>query len=255
MLAGLIILFVLCRGRFGLRLDGSALSPDVALIRRLFRVGLPGGADVATVLGCHLWFVSMINGLGTLAAAAHMLAVRIESIAYLPGAAFQVAAATMAGQYLGAGDHDRATRGVRAACSVAIAVMCSAGLLFYFGAEMLTTFFIGDATSPTAIAAMPLLRIAAFAMPAMSLAMVLSGALRGAGDTRWPLFITLIGFLLIRIPGALWLMREPRQLPGISAALPTGVQGAWLASVVDLFVRAILFVWRFRHGGWKRTRV
>ena len=248
-----LVLLMFVVGRRGLGLSFRDLLPDRLLIRRLLRVGIPGGLDVAAVLSCHLWFVRMINGLGTLPASAHMLAVRVESIAYLPGHAFQVAASTMAGQYLGAGDLRRAERGVAAACFAGLVFMCSAGLLFYFGAALLTEFFTGSRTNPTALAAVPLLQLSAFSMPGMALAMIGSGALRGAGDTRWPLVITLIGFLLVRIPAAAWLLYEPRSVLGI--ALPVGVLGAWVATVADLWVRAALTAWRFRHGGWKQAQV
>jgi putative MATE family efflux protein len=251
----LVVLAMFIRGTRGLQLSAKRLWPEPEIIRRLLRVGLPGGMDIAAVLGCHLFFVRMINGLGTLPASAHMLAVRVESIAYLPGHAFQVAASTMAGQYLGASDHRRAERGVRAACSTGLIFMCGAGLLFFFGGKLMTAFFTGSASNPTAIAAVPLLKLAAFSMPGMALAMILSGALRGAGDTRWPLMITLSGFLLVRIPAAAWLLHEQRVVPGTELALPVGVVGAWVATLVDLWVRAALTLWRFGHGGWKHANV
>jgi Na+-driven multidrug efflux pump len=75
--------------------------------------------------------------------------------------------------------------------------------------------------------------------------MVLTGALRGAGDTRWPLVFTLIGFFGVRFPVA-WLL---------AIAWGWGVQGAWYAIVADLTVRAALFSARFAHGGWQRVKV
>ena len=231
------------------------MAPNGDLIKRLLKVGLPGGADMAAVLGCHLLFVRMITDLGTLQTSAHMLAVRVESIGYLPGTAFQVAAGTMAGQYLGANDLKRASRGVKAAVLAGLTMMCGAGLLFFFGAEWLTAFFTGNTENATAAAAMPLLQIAAFAMPFMAMTMIFGGALRGAGDTRWPLIITLIGFLVIRIPLAKWMIDAPRVLPFFDTPLPTGVIGAWYATVADLAVRSVLTGSRFFHGGWKKAKV
>jgi hypothetical protein len=103
------------------------LGPDRDLIRRLLRVGVPGGMDTLLIIFCHLWFVSVINRLGDLAAAAHGVAIRIESLAFLSGIAFQVAATTMAGQYLGARDHHRAGWSVLLACLVGGGVMATAG--------------------------------------------------------------------------------------------------------------------------------
>ncbi len=120
-------------------------------MRRLWCLDIQHGIMVKTILFCHLFFVGIINSLGTLAAAAHSLGVRIESLAYLPGTAFQIAAATMAGQYLGARDHNRAMRGVLTACLTGGAVMISAGVVMFVGAESLSAFFTGCGTSATAV--------------------------------------------------------------------------------------------------------
>ncbi len=110
----IMILLLLWRGRGGLTLHWFALRYDRALSRRLLRIGVPGGVDMITVVGCHLVFVALINRLGVVPAAAHGLAVRLEALAYLPGTAFQIAAATLVGQYLGARDPLRARSGASA---------------------------------------------------------------------------------------------------------------------------------------------
>ena len=114
---GLIPLVMLLRGRAGLRIQRSMLRPDIALMRRILRIGVPGGIDVLSIVVCQLIFLSIVDRLGTVAAAAHGVAIRIESLAYLPGYAFQVAAATLAGQYLGARDYRQANRSVLVACA------------------------------------------------------------------------------------------------------------------------------------------
>ncbi len=250
-----VVLVWLLRGQAGLQLRGTELKPSLAMIRRLLRVGVPGGADVAAVLACQLWFVRIINGLGTLPAAAHMLAIRVESLAYLPGVAFQVAAATMVGQYLGDNDPRRAMRGVVAACAAACGFMIAAGFLFYFGAAHFTAFFTGSYENETAITAVPLLQLAAWAMPCLAITMVLSGALRGAGDTRWPFYITLIGFLGVRIPLAMIVTSQAVALPVGGFSIPAGVYGAWCAMVLDLAVRTVISLGRLFHGGWRSAQV
>jgi putative MATE family efflux protein len=254
--AGALILAVLIRGRAGLRLRWSELRPDRELIRRILRIGVPGGVDMTAIVLCHLWFLTIVNSLGVLEAAAHGLAIRIESLAYLPGTAFQVAAATMTGQSLGAGDERRATRSILAACLAGGALMSAAGLLFFFGGQWLTSFFLGPRASQTQALAVPLLKIVAVSQPSLALSMVLSGALRGAGDTRWSLMFTFLGFLGLRIPLAYLLAWEEIPLPALGGSLPgfgLGVIGAWYAMVADVFARSLLILTRFLHGGWKRV--
>lgn len=252
-----IVLGLLLAGRADMRLRLAGLVPDRDLIGRLLRIGLPGGADVTLILVCHLVYVSIVNSLGTSAAAAHSLGVRIESIAYLPGAAFQVAAATLAGQFLGAGDYRRATRGAMMACLVGGGIMVAAGVIMFCGAEDLAAFFTGGQKETVELTA-PLLRIVSLTMPSLAISMILTGALRGAGDTRWPFVFTVIGLAGLRLPLATILAWDQVTLPLVGLVIPgmaLGVVGAWYAMVVDVVTRSVLVLWRFWHGGWKHVRV
>lgn len=257
-IGGLIILTSLIAGRAGMHLRWKGLSPDYSLVRRLFRIGLPGGVDIGAILLCQFIFVRIINSLGDEAAAAHGLGIQIEALAYMPGSAFQVAAATLAGQLLGAGQPARATRSVLLCLWVAGTIMCTAGLIFYFGGHYLTSFFTGSTDSPTGQVTAELLRIAAVSQPSLAIVLVLNGALRGAGDTVWPLICSLIGFVLIRIPlGILFAYDGDLMTFGDWSihGMGFGVYGAWYAMIIDLFVRSLLVFARFTHGGWKGTRV
>lgn len=256
--AATILVGLLTKGRAGLRLNVRRWRPRQTLIRRLLKIGLPGGGDVAAILICHLWFLGIVNGLGTLAAAAHGLAIRIESLAYLPGTAFQVAATTMAGQYLGARDPQRASRGVMAATTVGVAMLSLTGLLFFHGADSLTALFTGDTNNEASLAAAPLLRLAAMTMPSLALTMILTGALRGAGDTRWPFFFTIIGMVGLRIPLAIFFGWDEYELPFLGVTihgLGWGIRGAWYGLVVDIIVRSCLVVARFSQGSWRSVQV
>ena len=252
----LILLSLLIRGRGGLRLQRHRMVPDHVMIKRLLAIGVPGGIDVLIVIACHLTYLSIINSLGTLAAASHGLTVQIEAMAYLPGGAFSIAAATLCGQCLGARDVRRAMRGAYFAVAGGGTIMLCAGAMFYWGGRLLTQFFMGDAENETAILATQLLRIGAFSVPAMAVVSIFSGALRGAGDTKWPLAFTLCGFLFARLPLALWMAwpAVPIPLVGIEIeGLDWGVRGAWIAMLFDLYMRAGLILARFHHSGWRRV--
>lgn len=255
---GIIVLRLLLRGRSGLGVRRELLRPDADLIRRLLRIGLPGGADTLSIIACQLWFVSIVNGLGDTASAAHGVAIGIESLAFLPGVAFQAAAATLAGQYLGAGDPRKATRSAVMALLVGGGLMVSAGILFYTQSERLPYWFLSARHNDVAVMTAPLLRIVALAMPTLALTMILSGSLRGAGDTRWPLAFSLVGMLGVRLPLAYWFALDSVCLPGLGivvAGWGLGVAGAWYAMATDLAVRAALILYRFSHGGWRRVKV
>jgi putative MATE family efflux protein len=255
-IGGVLLCGLLLVGRSGLRLRLSQMKPDFPVIRRILRIGLPGGVDVLSVLGCHLIYVSIINGMGTFAAAAHGLGVQIEALAYLPATAFLVAATTMTGQFLGAKQPERAARSVHTTMIVATAFMTSVALVFYFGGEMLTTFFTGNANDPTGIITTQLLRIVAFSTPPLGILMVLTGALRGAGDTRMPLLITFVGLIGIRIPLACLFGWGAFSILGWTIeGFSWGLAGAWWAMLIDVVVRSLLISWRFLQGGWKKIVV
>jgi putative MATE family efflux protein len=242
---GLIPLSRLLRGRAGLRIRRAMLVPDRDLMRRILRIGVPGGVDTLSITTCQLVFLSMVDRLGTVAAAAHGVAIRVESLAYLPGYAFQLAAATLAGQYLGARDYHRANRSVLMACATSGGLMIGVSLSFFLFAGPLVDIFLGADQEDVAAVAPGLLKIIAVALPTLALTQVLTGALRGAGDTRWPLVFTFIGFLIVRLPMT-WLVTQ---------RWDWGIEGAWYAMAADIIVRCALITARFLTGGWKRVEV
>jgi len=232
--------------------------PDVA--RRIGRVGGPAGFDALGNAACHLTFLGIVNRLGDLDAAAHTVAITIESLAFLPGSAFGVAAATLAGQFLGAGDERRARRSVGLAAGAAVGLMTLAGIGFLVVAEPLAAWFTGGAGRQPEVAglAASLVRIVAFVQPPLALLMVLSGGLRGAGATRPPLVVNFLGLLALRLPLAVFLAWPAVPLPGGFGTLPgwgLGVTGAWLAMAADLTARGLAMLAIFRARGWSRTRV
>jgi len=255
---GLLVLGMLLRGRSGLRLSLRRLIPRMNLIRRLLRIGIPGGADMLSIIGCQLWFLALINQLGNLATAAHGVAICVESIMFMPGAAFQMAAATIAGQYLGARDPARATRGVLMALATGGSVMLVAAISIFTFAAPLAGLFVAADQADVARQAAPLLRTVSLAMPALALTIILTGGLRGSGDTRWPLAISLLGLLGVRIPLTHYLAFDAFHLPLLGwtvDGLDLGVAGAWYAMAADLYVRAALITTRFLSGGWRRIEV
>lgn len=256
---GALVMIMLLGGRGGLHIRlAEIVTPDWELAERILRVGIPGGIDVLIIVACHLTYLAIINRQGAEAAAAHGLGVTIESLAYLPGSAFQVAASTLTGQYLGAKEPQQAQRAALTALGVGCTLMSLAGMMFFLASHSLVAIFAGPGDVQTANTSAELLKVVAWSMPSLSAVMVFTGALRGAGDTRWPLIISLIGFLGIRIPGALLLANTEITIPILGwtiAGWGLGVFGAWYAMVADVVVRSLLLSFRFWQGHWKEVEV
>jgi putative MATE family efflux protein len=260
----LVIIGCLLRSRGALKIADFSNVPMTSLhlfhrsaIRRILRIGVPGGIDIWAVLACHLTYAAIINSLGTLAQAAHGLGLQIEAMSYLPGSAFGVAAATLAGQSLGARDQRRAVRGVLLCATFAVTIMSTAGVLMFVAGESIAGVFIGQRNELTALVGR-LLKIVAISCPSLGILTVILGALRGAGDTRSTLAVTLIGLVGVRLPLACLLAWSVVPIPLTEWSIPglgLGVTGAWWAMVTDVILRSLLVAARFALGGWKTVRV
>lgn len=252
------VLIVLARGRFGLHLHWRSLWPDGKLIARLLRVSVPATIDTMSINVCQLWFLSLVTSLGDVAAAAHGTAIRCEGLGYMSGQAFAVAASALVGQNLGANRPQAAAHAARVTLTLGCIAMSIMGVMFFtFAPEMFRFFSPHENQQPIIDAGVPVLRLVAFAMPPLSAIIILSGALRGAGDTRFPILLTWIGFLAIRIPLAYLLTRPILALGPIGEVhgWDLGLLGAWMAMFADLLVRGVLFVRRFAGGKWKLIQV
>ncbi len=247
---GLAVLAILGRGRSGLKLSWLGMKPGRRRAWRIARISLPSAGESLTNTFCQLWFFGLINRLGATATAAHGVAIRCEALAFLTVAAFSVAASTLTGQYLGAGRPDLAARAARVAWAIAVAVLSAVGVLLYFEGAAMFGLFLGGKQPGVTAEGVPVLRIVAFALPFLATLAVLNGALRGAGDTRWPWAFVLIGYLGVRMPLTYWLT-----YPEGSGGLGLGLRGAWLAMLADLAIRGVLVAARFLQGGWKRLEV
>ncbi len=250
---GVAVLVLLLRGRSGLRLTLPNLRPDFALLYRLLRVSVPAAFDALSVACCQLLFLSIVNRLGPAESAAHGIALRWEALGYLAGGAFAPTAMAVVSQSLGQKRPDRAERGAWTAFGMGAVAMTVMGVLFFALAEPMCR---AHTTDPHEVElAVGALRLIAFAMPAVAAWIILTAALRAAGDTRVPVLITWVGFLGVRLPLAVWFTGKA-PFDGWEFGGPGwGLYGAWVAMVIDLYVRGLLFVWRFVSGKWKTLKV
>jgi putative MATE family efflux protein len=240
---GLLVIGILFRGRSGLKLNLRAWRLDVRLIRRVLNVGLPTGVERLAMRFGMMIFMRAIAGLGTVAVAAHAVALRAESFSFMPGFGFAVAGTTLVGQGLGARDPKRAERSGYITYQMAAALMAVMGFIFVLFPEPLIGLFTDD-PAVIQMAVVPL-RIVGFIQPLLAAAMVFPGNLRGAGDTRFPMVVTGLSIWIIRVPAALLL--------GLGLGL--GLTGAWIGMATDLATRGVTFFLRFRGGRWKLTKV
>ena len=212
--------------------------PRKDILLQAFRLGVPSFFERATISLGQIVSTAMITGLGTSAIAAHQLANTGESLCYMPIFGFATAATTLVAQNLGAGDKERARQQGSWCIGMAVCVMCcTSGLMFVLAPQIIDIF----SNDPQVIAlGSQVLRIEALAEPFFAIASVVTGILRGAGDTKWLFYISLAGRWLLRVPVAFVLIN------GFGWSL----HAVWVGMALDLILRGLISLWRFRKGGW-----
>jgi putative MATE family efflux protein len=213
------------------------------LVSSLWQVGAPVSGERVLQQAGILLYTKLVLLYGTVSYAAHQVGLSIEAFSFLPGYGFAVAAATMVGQSIGAGEYIRAKRENWEANRMAALIMAGMGLVFFFFPYALLRAFTDD----EAVIALgtTFLKIVALLQVPLALTMVLAGSLRGAGDTRFIMWATMAGMWGIRVPlafvAALW--------------LNLALWYVWSAMIVDWTVRMALLLWRYRSERWQEIRV
>lgn len=209
-------------------------SPEC--LKTALRIGLPVAFERGLLCVAQITITTVITALGTVAIAANYVAVTAESLSYMPAYGIATAGTTMVGQSIGAKRYDLAKRFSRITTYLGIAIMTFGGFLLYVLAPNLIGIFSSEVEVITL--GTEIIRIVAFAQPFFAMAIVITGVLRGAGDTKAPFVISLITMWGVRITLAFLL------------STTMGLVGVWIAMAVELFVRGILFMFRLYSDKW-----
>ncbi|GAA3402573.1 MATE family efflux transporter [Paenibacillus hodogayensis] len=235
---------VMFSGKYKVRLSFRHLFRiDRAMIARIGKIGFPSAIEQIVMRLGMLVFFKVAASLGTMAIAATQIAFSIFGLSFMPGMAFAIAASTLVGQALGAHKPELAERYGWQVRKIGIIVAGAIGVGFILFAPQIMLLYT---TEPAIIEKGSLsIRIMGFIQISQATQFILSGALRGAGDTRYPLYSTFIGVWGFRVVLSLLFVY------GIGMDL----YGIWLAAAADQFVRSFLIMRRFKKGAWKTVRV
>jgi multidrug resistance protein, MATE family len=246
---GLLMVAVLVKGISGLKLHLHEMKLRGQTVRRVLTVGIPAAMDGIIYWIGHFIFLRIITesgkaaGEGGAAFAAHIVGIRLEAITYLPAVAWGVAASTLIGQSLGNDDKPRAVRAGHEAtlqCGL-LGVFLTLG--FILGAEPLMQFM--HKSPDVQEIGTPALRLMGFFQIPLIASIVYVSGLRGAGDTRFPLMMTIFTTVFVRLPLA-W-------VGGVY--FEGGLFGAWIGMCADMLIRGLIASWRFHSQRWVHTEV
>jgi putative MATE family efflux protein len=217
---------------------------DRGCARRILRIGIPTAIEQGAFQLGLLLFIRIVGRFGTEPVSAYIIGVRILALSFVPGLGFSTAGGTLVGQHLGAEDPDEAARAGWRATFGAMAVMGGVGLAIILAARPIAQVF-GATGALTVDLTVAFIYILGAAQPLMAVEFALGGALRGAGDTRFPLVAILTGLFAVRLAGALV----------VADLLGGSVVAVWSCLLADYLVKAGMLATRFRSGRWKHVKV
>ncbi|AAL81974.1 MATE family efflux transporter [Pyrococcus furiosus DSM 3638] len=228
------------------------------IVEKILRIGTPALLERGLFSFYNFLYMAIVTRFGEIALSAHQIGLRVESIAYMPAFGFSIATSALVGQSLGAKKPDEAEKIVKESLKMTTIFMSVMAFVLMAFPSILVRPFLSP-TDPyyeevKRLAVIYLIIVGISEIP-LGVIFVLSGALRGAGDTKSPLYVTAISKLLFRI--------MPSYILGFGVSLPSlglefkglGVIAAWIGMSLETFISAGLFWIVFRKGRWKKIKI
>jgi putative MATE family efflux protein len=235
--AVLMMYFLLVKSKM-LSLVGrpGSFKPKSDTVGTAFKIGAPMGLQHLLMGGAYVVSTMIVAPLGTIAIAAHSLAITVESLCYMPGFGIAEAATTLVGQGIGAGQRMLTRSFAFMSVGLGISVMTLMGVLMWtFAPELMALMSPVEEVIAQGI---QVLRIEAWAEPMFAAAIVSNGVFIGAGDTLIPAIMSLSSMWAVRLTMAATL------------APKYGLKGVWTAMAIELSFRGSIFLIRLFKGGW-----
>ncbi len=234
-----IMIIKLSKGTSGIKLDLRNWHFEKEYFFTIARIGLPAGIEKLVMRFGQLVYNGMIISIGTGVYVAHNIAGSIESYSYIPAMGFGVATTTLVGVSLGEKNPKQAKKLTFLADGISTICMLGIGIIFFIFAPQLAGIFTKTKEIKDMI--ISVLRLIALFQPFVALTQILTSALQGAGDTKFPMYATLIGIWVIRV-GVGYIL---------AVQLGFGLLGVWWGYALDLLLRSILLLIRFLRGKWQ----
>ena len=225
------------------RYDTRAVAPSRDSIRRFLRTGFPIGGQWSIAMTSFAVFTTLIARMGDASMAASQAFVMLLSLSFMQAIGVSIAAATLVGRYVGAGDRDAVKRSFASALTLGVGLATVVGALFVALPGPLLRIFTDD---PAVVGlGGSLLLLGAFFQLFDAISIISEGALRGAGDTRWPFLVqTALGWGVF-VPLAYTL----------GVVFDGGLSGAWTGGLISISLTALVMVRRFRSGAWEQIQI
>lgn len=239
-IATIIGFSLLMRGTVGIHLRWRDFRPDPAFIKKAFFIGLPSSIEQSTRSLGMTAITMLVAGFGTLAVAAYGIGMRLLMLVFIPAMGLSVATSALVGQNIGAGKIDRASQTNMVGSVLGFGILTVMGIALFFSTHALALFLVPEGGDAIALSD-SFVRIMAPSFGFIGLQMIILGTLRGAGDTKASMNITLISQWVIQFPLALYL----------SSWTSLGLSGIWWSFTVSNVISTGLVLYWFKRSDWK----
>lgn len=239
-LSAAIGLYILFRGRSGIKINLSAMKVNRNSLKRIFNLGLPASVEQSTrALGMTMMVV-LVTSFGSEVVAAYGIGARILSFIIIPALGMAIATTSLVGQNIGAIKIKRAEKVANLSAKIAFYGLTSIGILMYLFAEPLTAFFIPN--DPEVIEDASLfIKIMAPSFGLLGVQQILNGVFNGAGFTKASMLISILSLWIIRFPLAFLLSHKTS----------LGYEGIWWSFPISNLLAALAAFTYFKMGYWK----
>lgn len=237
------VAFIFLRPAITNRFNTRFHAPSLDEIKRLWRTGVPIGGQWTIEMLAFAVFTTFVARLGDAPMAASHAFIQLLSLSFMQAVGISIATTTLVGRYIGAGQLEYVSRSLRSSMLLGSLLAAIIAALFMLVPELLLGLFTTD---PDVLRyGRPLLMVGALYQFFDAIAIVSDGALRGAGDTRWPFVVRCLLSWVVFLPVAYLL------------AIPVGwgLTGAWLGGLAQIIALAVFLVLRFRSGAWRRIQI
>ncbi|HLT07520.1 MAG TPA: MATE family efflux transporter [Cyclobacteriaceae bacterium] len=237
-------IYILWKGRQGIRISKSNMYFDLGFMKKLFRIGLPSSFEQSTRAAGMTMMVMLVTSFGSEVVAAYGIGSRILSLVIVPALGLAIATTALVGQNVGAGKIGRAEKIGNLSYMVSFSSLSVIGVLFFLFAEALTAFFVPNEPDVIKDGAF-FIRIMSLSFGFMGVQQVLNGVFNGTGFTKASMMISILGLWVLRFPLAYVLSNH--------TAL--GYEGIWWAFPISNLITGLVAFAFYKSGYWKRRLV
>jgi len=241
-LSAIIGIWILFKGKHGIKIKLNHFKPDFKLLKKIFRIGFPASIDQsARALGMVVMTI-IVATFGAITIAAYGIGTRLISFVIIPALGLSMATSTLVGQNIGSKNLERAKKTIKLSERLGFVTLTSVGIIFFIFAKAISTFFIpgqADVIQQSTL----FIKIISLSFGFVGLQMTYSGVFRGSGLTSLSMFITLITVWVLRIPIAYLL------------SINLGNIGIWLSYLIANVVGYVVVLPWYKSGSWMHKKV